>query len=255
MKLPTNLRSQTARLQAEDFATRLIAANDNTPPKGRMPVHRGGRPAMNWAMKNDRYGAACLWLVSRQRLPASAVVANDNEPQGGGIDLRKNGAARGKVKPKTNLGKHLSLPGIIPRLGDAEPQPTRPCGYTRMDILPQNDVTVLSDDFRSYGACADAVADGAVFIGAESGLGTPRPGKSKGSPLKADEADFGEVPADVDYVIELLLSRENMAGIGKAFGANGRYQDKKGAAMVRKAMDWAKETVAEYGCYKSRHAV
>lgn len=242
--IPTNLRTESARQTAEREATKLIAANDNTPPKGRSPVYRGERPAFNWAAKQDKYGAACLWLIARQRLPDSAVAANDNEPPQGCLDTRKNGTARGKQKAKTNLGAHLDLPSVLPRLGDAEPQPAEPCGYTRQDIRPQNDVVELSDNFLSFGACADAVAPGAIFIGAESGLGTPRPGKSKGSPLRAEEPNFDEPPADIDYVIELLMARENLSGIGEAFGATGRYQDKKGATLLTKAMEWAKAQVS-----------
>ena len=245
MNLPTSLQTEAARNAAERLATKLIAANDNTPPKGREPVYRGTRPALNWAIKKDRYGAACLWLITRTRLPDSVVAANDNEPPQGGLDVRRNGVARGKSNPKSNLGAHLGLPAVLPRLGDAEPQPVNPCGFTRHDIRPQNDVQELSDDFQSFGACADAIAPGAIFLGAESGLGTPRPGKSKGSPLKAEEPEFGEPPSDVDYVLELVASRSNLAGIGKAFGANGRYQDRKGAEMLRSAMEWAKSRVAE----------
>ena len=244
MSIPTNLRTKSAREAAERLATKFIAANDNTPPKGRAPVDRGGRPAFNWAARRDEYGAACLWLIARQRLPDSVVAANDNEPPQGGLDTRSNGTARGKSKAKTNLGEHLSIPCVLPRLGDGEPQPLEPCGYTLQEIRPQNDVDELSDDFRAFGACADAVAPGADFIGAESGLGTPRPGKSKGSPLRAEEPDFDEPPPEIDYVIELLMSRENVSGIGEAFGATGRYQDKKGAAMLLRAMEWAKAQVA-----------
>lgn len=245
MTLPTNLRTATNRNAAERLATKYLADNDNTPPAGRAPVYRGGRPAFNWAAKQDRYGAACLWLIARQRLPDSVVVANDNEPQEGGLDTRKNGTARGKVKPRTNLGAHLDLPAVIPPFGGPEPRPVQPCGYTRQDILPQNEVRELSDDFRSFGACADAVAEGAFFIGAESGLGTPRPGKSKGSPLRAEPPSFDEPPADVNHVIELLMAGDHVAKIGEAFGATGRYQDRKGAALLQKAMAWAKEQVAE----------
>ncbi|MBX5132529.1 hypothetical protein HJB80_07610 [Rhizobium lentis] len=245
LTLPNNLRTQTARAEAERLANKYLAANDNTPPKGRAPVHRGGRPAFNWAAKQDRYGAACLWLIARQRLPDAAVVANDNEMPQGGLDIRRNGTARGKKKARVSLGEHLDLPPVLPRLGDAERRPVEPCGYTRLDIVPQNDINELSDDFLSFGACADAVAPGAIFVGAESGLGTPRPGKSKGSPLRADDPAFDDPPPDIDYVIELLMARENLAGIGEAFGARGRYQDKKGAAMLAKAMDWAKAQVAE----------
>lgn len=74
MNLPTNLRTTSSRNAAERLATKFIAANDNTPPKGRAPVYRGGRPAFNWAMKHDKYGAACLWLIARQRLLASVVA-------------------------------------------------------------------------------------------------------------------------------------------------------------------------------------
>ena len=245
MSLPTSLRTVSARDDAERFATKFLAANDNHPPKGRTPVYRGGRPAFNWAAKQDQYGAACVWLIARQRLPVSAVAANDNEPQQGGLDTRRNGSARGKVKPKTNLGAHLDLPGVVPPLGSADPQPVEPYGYTRMDILPQNDVDELSDNFRAFGACADAVGEGAIFIGAESGLGTPRPGKSKGSPLRVDDPSFDAPPPDVDYVIELLLAGTTVSGVGDAFGAKGRYRDKKGAALLRAAMDWAKSQVEE----------
>lgn len=245
MTIPTNLRTETSRQAAERLANKYLADNDNTPSAGRAPVFRGGRPAFNWSAKIDPYGAACLWLIARQRLPADMVAANDNEPKSGGLDTRKNGTARGKTKVKTNLGKHLDLPPVLPRLGDGERQPVAPCGWTRHDIKPQNDVQDLSDDFGSFGACADVVAAGAEFIGAETGLGTPRPGKSRGSPLRAEELTFDQPPADVDYTIELLMSRANVAGVGAAFGATGRYQDKKGAAMLAKAMEWAKAQITE----------
>lgn len=245
MNTPTNLRTASARNAAERLATKLIAANDNTPPKGREPVYRGGRPAFNWAAKQDQFGAACLWLITRTRLPDSVVAANDNEPVQGGLDVRRNGVARGKSKVKASLGDYLSLPAVLPRFGDGDPQPVRPCGYTRQDIRPQGLPTEQCHDDCRFGACADAVAPGASFIGAEGGLGTPRPGKSKGSPLKAEEPSFDEPPDDVEYVLELVAARENVAGIGAAFGATGRYQDKKGAEMLRKAMAWAKEQIAE----------
>lgn len=255
--LPTNLRTEAARHRLEAAATRLIADNDNTPPKGRAQVYRGTRPAFNWAAKQDRYGAACLWMLARQRLPYAEVPANDNRPQGG-LDVRRNGVARGPSKTKPNLGAHLSLPAIIAPLGSAERQPVAPAGHCRVDLKDQ-DLAVyekgqfvldrnLSADFRSFASCADALPGlGCDFIGAESGLGTPRPGKSRGSPLKADEPDFPEPPPELDYVIELILARENVAGIGKAFGSSGRYCDKKGAALITKAMEWAKVQVADSG--------
>lgn len=245
MTLPSNLRTEADRRAVEREANKLLAANDNEPPKGREPVYRGGRPAFNWLAKQDEYGAAALWLIARQRLPDSVVAANDNEPSEGGLDVRRNGTARGKSKAKTNLGAHLALPAVLPRLGDAEPQPVEPAGHNRVDLRPQNDATELSDDFQSFGSCADAVALGAEFIGAESGLGKPKLGKSRGDARKVDEHEFGEPPEDVAYTLELLLARENVAGIGKAFGAVGRYADKKGAQMLRRAMAWAKEQVAE----------
>jgi len=251
LSLPTNLRTSSARADAERWADKYIADNDNTPPKGRAPVHRGGRPAFNWAAKQDRIGAACLWMIARQRLPGSMVAANDNEPTQGGLETRRNGTARGKTKPKSSLGAHLDLPAAVRRLGDAEPISVEPCGYTRLDILPQNVIDELSDDFLSFGACGDAVAPGASFIGAESGLGTARPGKSKGSPLKAEELAFEEPPPDIDYVIELLMARANVSGIGEAFGATGRYQDRKGAALLTKAMDWAKAQISARSHFRS----
>lgn len=238
--IPTNLRTETSRTAAERLATKYIAANDNAVKKVKDETYRGTRPAMNWAIKNDEIGAACLWLIARQRLPDSMVVANDNEPVQGGLDTRRNGTARGKSKMKRDLGAHLSLPAVIPRLGDAEP-------VRDVDQVQQeSDADYLPDSFRSWGSCGDAVASlGIDFIGAESGLGSPRPGKSRGSPLRAEEPDFGEPPTDVDYVIELLMARQNVSEIGEAFGAKGRYQDKKGAAMLEKAMAWARQKVIE----------
>ncbi|RVJ82619.1 hypothetical protein [Sinorhizobium medicae] len=243
MTIPTNLRTESARSAAERMATKLIAANDNTPPKGRAPVYRGGRPAWNWGAKQDQHGAAALWLVARNRLPSE--TANDNEPQQGGLDVRRNGVARGKSKAKSNLGAHLALPAVLPRLGDGEREPVEPCGYTRQDILPQNDIEELSDDFRSFGSCADAVAPGASFIGAESGLGQPKLGKSRGDVRRVEDPTFDEPPSDIDYTIELILSRANLAEIGEALGYTGRYRDKAGAKAVVRAMDWAKAQVAE----------
>lgn len=244
--LPANLRTEQARIITEHAADKFLAANDNAPPKGRAPVYRGGRPAFNWAAKQDRYGAACLWMLARQRIPYAEMPANDNRPQGG-LDVRRNGVARGPVKTKANLGAHLALPAVIDPLGSADPQPVIPAGHSRIETKPQNQIRNLSPNFRSFASCADAVPDGVEFIGAESGLGTPRPGKSRGSPLKAEEPDFPEPPPELDYVIELILARENLAGIGKAFGSSGRYCDKKGAALITKAMEWAKLQIAESG--------
>ncbi|NLS03287.1 hypothetical protein HGP14_07870 [Rhizobium sp. P32RR-XVIII] len=247
MTIPQNLRTAAARTTAERLASELIAANDNTPPRGRKRVSRHTRPAMNWSMKHDPFGAACLWLVARQRLPDDTIVANDNhEPVEGGLEVRRNGTARGKSKAKKNLGAHLALPAVLPRLGDGEPQPARTGNWGAWyDMRPQNDVDELSDNFEVYGSCADAIAAGCDFMGAESGLGTPRPGKSKGSPLKVDEHEFDEPPDDINLVIETMLARGDLATVGRAFGAQGRYADKKGAELLRKAMEWAKEQIAE----------
>jgi len=244
MTLPTNLRTASARNAAERLATKLIAANDNTAPKGRESVSRHTRPAMNWSMKHDPFGAACLWMIARTRLPDDTIVANDNEPIEGGLDIRRNGTARGKKKTKASLGSHLDLPPVLPRLGDPEPRPVEPCGYTRIDLLPQNDVDELSDDFVSYGSCSDGVASlGIDFIGAKSGLGTPRPGKSKGDARKVDEHEFDDPPDDINLVIETVLARGDLATVGRAFGAQGRYADKKGAELLRKTMAWAKAQI------------
>ncbi|MFN3832145.1 MAG: hypothetical protein ACK4SQ_07960 [Allorhizobium sp.] len=253
--LPKTLRTPAARYRLEAAADKYLAANDNTPRKGRAPVFRGERPAFNWAAKQDDYGAACLWMIARQRLPIEHEPANDNKQQGG-LDVRKNGVARGKSKFKASLGEHLSIPGAIPPLGSAEPQPVTPAGHSRVetkdqDLSVHNNGTFIVDrnltaDFRSFGSCADALpTHGCDFIGAESGLGTPRPGKSKGSPLRAEDPEFATPPPEIEYVLELILARENVAGIGKAFGAMGRYQDKKGAKLIRAAMAWAKEQIAE----------
>ena len=55
----------------------------------------------------------------------------------------------------------------------------------------------------------------------------------------------GKYNSGREDAISLLLAREDISGIGEAFGAMGRYQDKKGATMLAKAMAWAKERIAE----------
>ncbi len=63
--------------------------------------------------------------------------------------------------------------------------------------------------------------------------------------MRIDDASFDVPPSEIDYVLELLLAGETVSGIANAFGAKGRYRDKKGAALLRAAMDWAKSQVEE----------
>jgi hypothetical protein len=226
------------------MASELIAANDNAPRKGREPVYRGSWPAINWARKRDHVGAAALWLVIKWRNPM--MPANDNEPlqSGFGVDRRRNGVARGKPRPKQNLGKHLSLPGIIPRLGEVPREQVvgrvvRERLYETKPQLPEFSYGEL--ETTRFGFLPPGVAKMAHFIGAAQGAVHTRPGVSRGSRAHVpDEPDRPRPPVEIEYTIELVAARSTLQDIGAALNYTGRYRTKAGASAVLAAVEWAK---------------
>ncbi len=225
----------------EQAADRILAAdNDNKPPEP--PVRfRGTRPAWSWLAKHDALGAACLWLVARQRLPQAA---NDNHAEDGlRLDRRKDGKARGKNAAPRNLEAYLELPAVRPRLGDAGPVARalkgwdgESCGVT---IKAQTVDYPLHDDCR-FGFGPPVIAYGAFFLGAQGGLGRPRPHTSRGDVRRVEEPDAAVLPAEVDIVIEAILARATVAGVGEALGAHGGYADRRGRKALMDAARWAK---------------
>lgn len=208
--------------------------------------YRGQRPAWNWLRKQDEKGAAALWLVCRDRLPPEA--ANDNQPtKGMGVDRRKDGNPRGKNPDPRSLDAYLALPSVIPRLGDAEPQPIRRAGWDGesrgISIKPQRDVFNFHPDCR-FGYCAPAIAEGAIFLGAQGGLGQPKMGKRRGDVRRLDEPAMPAPSEEVDTVIEAVLAGATVAGVGEALGANGGYADRRGGAALLAAAKWARAALA-----------
>ncbi|MGB3501858.1 MAG: hypothetical protein WBA44_09555 [Mesorhizobium sp.] len=49
----------------------------------------------------------------------------------------------------------------------------------------------------------------------------------------------------MNYVIELALAGEGVAGVGYALGGKGRYADVVGKKALREAAEWAKGVVAQ----------
>lgn len=236
----------------------LVAANDNK-SAGREALFRGGRPAWNWLAKNNQHGAACLWLIARPRLP-QPVNDNHIETAGMGLDRRKDGKARGKDRPPRNAESYLALPGIRPRLGDAPPEPApepwwrgladRYDEEPRITLKQQRDCFDFQPDCR-FGFCAPAVAEGAFFIGAQGGLGQPKLGKSRGDIRRVAEPSWPTPPDEIDTVIEAVLARATVAGVGEALGARGGYADRRGAKALTAAARWAVQVVEGA---KLRHA-
>ncbi len=226
----------------------LKADNDNRPTDPAVRIrNRSTRPAWNWLKKHVPRQAAALWLVARDRLPDVPFAANDNQVDAKGTspERRKDGSLRGPAAPLSRVGEYLDLPGVTPRLGDAEPEPLLSRGW-------HSDTVIVKPRQASYPANADwayvhggeIIAEGATFIGA-NGLCAAKPGKSRGDARQAHIADWPEPPEDVNYTIELMLARSNLAEIGEAFGATGRYQDKKGKKLMRAAGAWAEAVVFE----------
>ncbi|TIW65706.1 MAG: hypothetical protein E5V60_15160 [Mesorhizobium sp.] len=101
----------------------------------------------------------------------------------------------------------------------------------------------LHDDCR-FGFGPPAIAYGACFLGAQSGLGQPRPYTHRGDVRRVEEPEFAVPPADVETVIEAILARATVAGVGDALGARGGYADRRGRKALMDAARWAKVAIA-----------
>jgi hypothetical protein len=230
-------------LQAADA---ILTANAEPKQPAVRIRYRGGRPAMNWLRKRDAEAAAALWLIARDRLPREAD--NDNEPtRGKGVDRRKGGKPRGRDPHPRSHDAYLALPAATPRLGDAEPEPVKRAGWDGesrgIAIKPQRDVFDFHPDCR-FGYCAPAIASGAIFLGAEGGLGQPRPHLNRGDVRRVDEPEMAKPPEEFDTVIEEVLAGATVADVGKALGARGGYADRRGGAALLAAGEWAKAAIA-----------
>ncbi len=221
----------------------LIAANDNAPKPTRFRF-RGARPAWNWLHKQDPKAAAALWLVARRMLPEAA---NDNQADGSGlgVDRRKDGKPRGKNADPRSIEAYLALPSIKPRLGDAD-SPTQRYSDWHSDVIavkPQRDVFRFHADCR-FSFHPPAIAEGASFLGAIGGLGQPKAGKKRGDIRRVDEPDMPEMPDRIFVIIENMLARADLAGIGRALGYKGGYTDRAGGKAMREAGKWALGAIA-----------
>jgi len=208
--------------------------------------YRGKRPAWNWLQKSDRDGAAALWLIARERLPLEA--ANDNKPsEEMGIDRRKDGKPRGQDPDPRSLDAYLALPSVQPRLGDSDTNPVHWSGWHSdvVAIKPQRQPGEYPmHPFGRFTRCLPAIAEGAVFLGAQGGLGQPKIGKQRGDVRRVDEPTIATPPEEVDTGIEVILSGGNVSDVGKALGAKGGYADRRGGAALLAAGGWAKRAVA-----------
>lgn len=218
----------------------LKADNDNNPPARKPRIrNRSTRPAWNWLRKQDERAAAALWLVARRMLP---VADNDNSPsdaKGMGLERRKDGKPRGKNAAPMSLESYLALPSVQPRLGDAEYVAGRLQGWgSWYEVKPQRQVFDFHPDCR-HGFCAPAIAYGASFMGAQSGLGQPKAGKQRGDARRVEEPDLPAMPDRIFVIIEAMLARADLAGIGRALGYGGGYADRMGGKAMREAGRWA----------------
>lgn len=267
-------RTYVERRQAEQQADKLIAANDNRKPTPRIR-YRGTRPAWNWLKKQDKKAAAALWLVARRMLPSAA---NDNvEPGLNSIDRRRDGRPRGPDSKANNgeyasrlsdptlpvwrgkieggyLARHrleesrplrraegyIARPSIAQRFGDPEPTASTYAGWHSdvITIKPQRPDYPFHADCR-FGFCAPAIADGALFLGAASGLSEPKAGKRKGDARKVGEPVLPPMPGRIVATIEAMLARADLGGVGRALGYNGGYADRAGGVAMREAGRWA----------------
>ncbi|TIN94612.1 MAG: hypothetical protein E5Y03_31860 [Mesorhizobium sp.] len=241
--------TMTTRKEMLAVADAILKANPEKSTTTRIR-YRGGRPAWNWLKKQDEKGAACLWLIARQRLPQAA---NDNLPTEAGLNIdrsRKDGRPRGKNPDPRSLDAYLALPAVKPRLGDPEPEPARTGNWDG----ESRGVSIKSQDWLYPDAVFTAatrfsfhppeIAPGAIFLGAIGGLGRPKQGKGRGDVRMAAGAVPSTPPGDVETVIEVVLSGGNVADVGKAFGAKGGYADRRGGAALLAAGKWAKMLVA-----------
>lgn len=231
-------RTADARRKSTSAATKLIAANDNTPPKPRLR-YRGTRPAWTWLKKHDARLAAALWLVARRMLPAA-----DNENREPGLkrlDRRKDGKPRGPVEPAFDAGSYLALPSVQPRLGDAEPEAVSLRGWHNaagfaIKVQRQRGEYPSSPLCR-FTRCTSGVA--ALYGSLIETVGKARPGKSRGDVRPVDEPDMPEMPDDVFVTIEAILSGATLSGVGEMHGARGGYADRRGKQAMIAAGTWA----------------
>jgi hypothetical protein len=237
MLTPANLRTPAARAATERLANRFLAANDNKQLEQRIR-YRGTRPAWNWLARQDRRQAAALWLVAREFLPEAA---NDNQEPGlADLDRRQDGKLRGANVPAFDADAYLALPAVLPRFGDAEPEPVALCGWhtDSFSIRRQRQ----PDDYPLYpfGRHVRCVPGVAWCYGAlVDAVGQPRPGVSRGDPRRVDPPERLDVPDRVYAVIENMLAGATLAGLGEALGYNGGYADRAGRRAMREAGEWA----------------
>ncbi|MBS3649675.1 hypothetical protein KEU06_13765 [Pseudaminobacter sp. 19-2017] len=237
-----NTRKEMLRVADE-----ILKAN----PEPKQPAvrirYRGQRPAMNWLRKHDRKGAACLWLIARDRLPPDAANDNQADAKDLGVDRRKDGRARGPRRVPTDAEEYLERPAALPSplaAVSAERVPVRPLtGFHGWFELKPGVRSVVHADC-CYTLADAAVAEGAFFIGAIGGLGQPKTGKSRGDMRRVAQPESPQPPDEVDTVIEVMLSGGNVADVGKALGARGGYADRRGGAALLAAARWAKVALA-----------
>lgn len=242
----------TTRKKMLQEADRILKADNDNTPRQKEARFRGGRPALNWLAKNNEHGAACLWLVARQRLPQAA---NDNraDAAGMGLDRRASGKPRGRDPAPRSIEAYLAMPAAAPRLGDADPLPiTVPANSSyselpRITIKPQRPDMPFHASCR-FGFCAPTIAVGAGFIGADSGLGQPRPNTKRGDVRRIEEPGYPAPPTEIDKVIEAILARATVEGVGKALGKSGGYADRAGKKALMTAARWAVGLVGAKSC-------
>lgn len=231
-----------SRAKASRLASRLIAANDNTPPKPRIR-YRGTRPAWNWLAKQDKRAAAALWLVARQMLPAAS---NDNhEPGLTNIDRRKDGKPRGPDEPDFDAESYLALPAVLPRFGDAPPTESELRGWHSDGLTIKRQRQ--PDDFPLYPfgrfvRCRPGVAW--HYGSMVEPVGKSRPGVSRGDARRVDLPELPDIPDRTFLVIETMLAGGTLAAIGEALGYHGGYMDRAGRRAMRDAGTWAQSLAA-----------
>lgn len=237
---PTNAGLATNhadRHAMEAEATRLLADNDNKPPKERVR-YRGTRPAWNWLARQDERQAAALWLVAREFLPDAA---NDNrEPGLSNIDRRADGKPRGPVERDFDAESYLALPSVLPRFGDVEPEPAQLHGWHTDGFVIKRQRQ--PDDYPLYPfgrftRCRPGVAW--CYGSLVDTVGQPRPGASRGDPRRADPPERLDVPDRIFFIIENMLAGADLTGIGEALGFHGGYCDRAGRRAMREAGEWA----------------
>jgi hypothetical protein len=245
-------RSLQQRREVEAEADRILAADARTnKPKPVRVRFRGSRPAWNWLARRDTEAAAAVWVVARRLLPEAA---NDNLPPDANfaIERRKDGKPRGPSHWQNDVEAYLALPPVQPRLGEGNPVRLdhwwreRDSGNQeppRIEIKQQRQIFALQPYCR-FGYCAPAVATGATFLGAEGGLGLPKLGKQRGDIRPVDEVELPAIPERIWLVLENVLARATLEGVGVALGYKGGYADRKGREAVLELGRWAQAALA-----------